>query len=254
MKIISWNVNGIRACQRKGFLDWIKKDSPDILGLQEIKANKEQLDLSLQNIDGYFSYFNSAEKKGYSGVALYTKKKPIEVKFGFGIERFDREGRVIIAEYEDFFFLNIYFPNGQRDEERLKFKLDFYDTTLEFCEELKKQGKAIIISGDYNTAHTEIDLANPKNNEKTSGFLPIERAWIDKFIKHGYIDTFREQNKEPEQYSWWSYRTAARTRNVGWRIDYHFITTDLKKKLKNAYISQEVLGSDHCPVVLEIEN
>lgn len=250
MKIYSWNVNGIRAIQKKGFIDWVTKEQPDILCIQETKANIEQLDEEIVNIEGYYSYFNSAERKGYSGVATYTKIKPLSVKCGIGIEKFDSEGRVIITEYSEFTLLNIYFPNGQKDEERLNYKMEFYDSILDYCNDLKSQGKRLIISGDYNTAHREIDLKNPKSNEKTSGFLPIERAWIDKFISHGYIDTFRHFYFDKVKYSWWSYKFRAREKGVGWRIDYHFVSDNLIDNVKGAEILDGVMGSDHCPVAI----
>jgi len=248
LKILSWNVNGVRAAQRKGFLDWLQKESPDIIGIQETKALPEQLDDALLNPPGYEAYWNSAERKGYSGVAVFTKIKPIEVKRGFSVKPFDTEGRMIALEFKNFVFINIYFPNGKAKEERLKYKLDFYDETLKYAEKLRKKGKQLIICGDYNTAHNAIDLKRPKENEKYSGFLPIERDWMDKFVGKGYLDTFRLFNKEPDNYTWWDMQTRARDRNVGWRIDYHFITEDLKPRLKDAFIMPEVMGSDHCPV------
>ena len=253
MKIYSWNVNGIRAAERKGFLDFLQEESPDIIGIQEIKARPDQLNPELKYPNGYHAYFNPAERPGYSGVAIYSKEEPLNVSYGFGIEKFDIEGRVIAAEYKDFIFINIYFPNGRRDDERLKYKMDFYDEILKYSNELVKKGKKIIVSGDYNTAHKSIDLARPKENETVSGFLPEERAWIDTFISNGYIDAFREFSKAPEEYSWWSMRTAARLRNVGWRLDYHFISKNLHKNLKNSYIKQSIMGSDHCPVVIELD-
>ena len=253
MKVLSWNVNGIRAVDRKGFFQWFTKEKPDVICLQEIKAQKEQLPSHLRNTPNYHLYINSAEKKGYSGVATYTKIKPLDVKMGFGIEKFDREGRILITEYSRFILFNIYFPNGKKNQERLDYKLDFYDTFLAYADNLKAKGKNIVVCGDFNTAHKEIDLARPKENEKISGFLPIERAWIDTFIDHGYIDTFREFNKQSEQYSWWDMKTRARERNVGWRIDYFFVNKEFMKYVKNAFILQDVLGSDHCPIGIEIE-
>ena len=253
MKVLSWNVNGIRAVDRKGFFQWFTKEKPDVICLQEIKAQKEQLPSHLRNTTNYHLYINSAEKKGYSGVATYTKQKPLDVKMGFGIDKFDKEGRILITEYSNFILFNIYFPNGKKNQERLDYKLDFYDTFLAYADNLKAKGKKIVICGDFNTAHKEIDLARPKENEKISGFLPIERAWIDTFTDHGYIDTFREFNKQPEQYSWWDMKTRARERNVGWRIDYFFVNKEFMKYVKNAFILQEVLGSDHCPIGVEIE-
>lgn len=254
IKILSWNVNGIRAVHKKGFLDWLKKENPDILCLQETKAHPDQLTDELLNAKGYTSFFSSSiVKKGYSGVAIYTKQEPVKVEHGFGIPKFDDEGRIIVADYNDFVLINIYYPNGKASDIRLKYKLDFYDAFLTYAEKLKSKGKKLIICGDVNTAHKEIDLARPKENEKISGFLPIEREWMDKFLSHGYLDTFRMFNDEPEQYSWWNMVTRARDRNVGWRIDYFFITENLKKNIKSAFILQEVMGSDHCPVGIEIQ-
>ena len=250
MTIYSWNVNGIRAIAKKGFFEWIDSSSPDILCLQETKAHIDQLDESLINIPGYRSYFCSGKRKGYSGVAIYSKVEPNLVEYGIGIERFDEEGRIIIAHYDEFTLLNIYFPNGQKDDERLSYKLEFYDAMLEYCNGLKSDGKKLIICGDYNTAHREIDLKNPQANSKTSGFLPVEREWMDKFIQNGYVDTFRHFHPEEIKYSWWSYRFKARERNAGWRIDYHFVSDDMLDMIQGADILNDVYGSDHCPVVI----
>jgi len=253
MDIYSWNVNGLRAIAKKGFTDWVTEHSPDILCLQETKASLDQLDDELVNIPGYFSYFNSGKKKGYSGVAIYSKTEPNLVEYNIGIARFDEEGRIIIAHYPQFTLLNIYFPNGQRDEDRLSYKLDFYDAVLSYCNSLRENGKRLVICGDYNTAHREIDLKNPKANEKTSGFLPAEREWLDSFIQNGYVDTFRHFHPEQVKYSWWSYRFKARERNAGWRIDYHFVSEDMLEMLKSADILDQVQGSDHCPVVISLK-
>lgn len=250
MKILSWNVNGIRAAQKKGLLDWLNGESPDILCVQETKAHQNQLDLFLLNPKGFHTYWTTPVRKGYSGVAVFSKKEPIFVQKGFGIKRFDDEGRMLALEFKEFTLINIYFPNGNANSERLKYKMDFYEETLKFVRALKKKGKGIIICGDYNTAHKEIDLARPKENKNTSGFLPIERAWLDKWIEDGQVDIFREFNKEPDQYSWWDMKTGARARNVGWRIDYHFVTKDLVSKVKDASIMKDVMGSDHAPVSL----
>ena len=252
MKILSWNVNGIRAADRKGLFDWFKKESPGILCLQEIKALPEQVPPHIRNTPGYHVFLNPAERKGYSGVATFTKEKPIDVKNGFGIEKFDIEGRIIITEFPSFILFNIYFPNGKKNQERLDYKLDFYDTFLAYADNLKAKGKNIIVCGDFNTAHKEIDLTHPKANENRSGFLPIERAWIDTFIDHGYVDTFRHFNKEPSQYSWWDMKTRSRERNIGWRIDYFFVNKEFLPNIKKAFIMQDVMGSDHCPVGIEI--
>ncbi len=252
IRLLSWNVNGIRAVFKKGFLNWFRKENPDILCLQETKASEEQLVDELKNPPGYHSYFASAEKKGYSGVAVYSKQKPLKVEKGFGIEKFDREGRVLIVHYEKFILMNIYYPNGKASPERLQYKLDFYDAFLDYAEGLRKKGKNLVICGDVNTAHKEIDLARPKENETTSGFLPVEREWMDKFIGSGYTDTFRMFNNEPEQYTWWHMITRARERNVGWRIDYFFVNEEFRNKVKSASIMPEVTGSDHCPVGIEL--
>ena len=252
LRIISWNVNGIRAVYRKGFREWLLEEKPDILCLQETKATRKQFPPAIRSMDGYHTYFSTAERKGYSGVALYTKKEPYKVEKGFKIDEFDGEGRILIVYYGDFVLFNIYFPNGKMSPERLQFKMDFYDTFLEYVERLRNKGKNIVVCGDVNTAHKEIDLAHPKQNEKISGFLPKERAWIDKFLSQGYVDTFREFNQEPEQYSWWSYRTRARDRNVGWRLDYFFVNKEFMDHVESSYILSDVRGSDHAPVGLDL--
>ena len=253
MKILSWNVNGIRAADRKGLFNWLKKESPDILCLQEIKALPEQVPPHLRNAPGYYIFLNSAERKGYSGVATFTKERPLEIRKGVGIEKFDKEGRILITEYPSFVLFNIYFPNGKKNDERLDYKLNFYDTFLGYADNLKAEGKNIVVCGDFNTAHKEIDLTHPGANENRSGFLPIERAWMDTFVDHGYVDTFRHFNKESNQYSWWDLKTRSRERNVGWRIDYFFVNNEFLPHLKKAFIMQDVMGSDHCPVGIEIE-
>jgi len=253
MRILSWNVNGIRAADKKGLFDWFMKNSPDALCLQETKALPDQVPPHLRNTPGYHIFWNSAERKGYSGVVTYTKIRPLSTKTGFGIDKFDKEGRIIITEYPSFTLFNIYFPNGKQGEERLDYKLKFYDTFLAYADNLKAEGKNIVVCGDFNTAHKEIDLARPRENEKISGFLPIERAWIDTFIDHGYIDTFRHFNKEPNQYSWWDVKTGARERNVGWRIDYFFVNKEFLPNVKKAFILQDITGSDHCPVGIELK-
>jgi exodeoxyribonuclease-3 len=253
MKILSWNVNGIRAATKKGLFEWIKKELPDILCLQEIKAMPVQVLPHLRNIPGYITYWNPATRKGYSGVVTYTKEKPTEVVKRFGIEKFDSEGRILITKFPSFVLFNIYFPNGKQNKERLEYKLDFYTTFLDYADNLKAKGNNIIVCGDFNTAHKEIDLARPKENANLSGFLPIERAWIDTFIDHGYIDTFRHFNKNPDQYTWWDFKTRARERNVGWRIDYFFVNKEFIPYVNKAFIHQDIMGSDHCPVGIEIE-
>ncbi len=253
MKLLSWNVNGMRAVEKKGFLDWLGKESPDILCLQETKAHPDQLNDGLLHPDGYRSFWSAAEQKGYSGVAVYSRRPPLSVITDMGVDVFDREGRLLMLDYGDFVLLNVYFPNGGAGNKRVPFKLDFYETFLKLTERLRRQGKRLVICGDVNTAHTEIDLARPRENEKNTGFLPEERAWVTKFINKGYIDTFRHYCKEPGQYTWWDYKTGARARNVGWRIDYFFITPDLLPQLKQAFILNAVPGSDHCPVGIELK-
>lgn len=252
MQIISWNVNGIRAAEKKGLFTWFQKKSPDILCLQEVKATPDQVPSHVRNTPGYYIYWNPAEKKGYSGVATFSKQKPSQVNNGFGIKKFDSEGRILITEYPQFSLFNIYFPNGKKDHERLRYKLDFYDAFLSCADALKESGKHIVVCGDFNTAHKEIDLARPKENEKISGFLLVEREWIDTFVDHGYVDTFRHFHKEPNQYSWWDLKTGARARNVGWRIDYFFVDKKFLPHVHNAFILPDVVGSDHCPVGIEV--
>lgn len=254
IRLLSWNVNGIRAAYKKGFVNWFIKEKPDILCLQETKAHPEQLTDDLINVNTYKSFFSSSiVKKGYSGVSIYTKPEPVKVEHGFGIPKFDDEGRIIVADYKDFILINIYYPNGKARAERLQYKMDFYDAFLDYTDALVKEGKRLVICGDVNTAHKEIDLARPKENSKISGFLPIEREWMDKFFSHGYVDTFRMFNDQPEQYTWWDQQSRARERNVGWRIDYFFVSANFKKNVKNAFIMPDVMGSDHCPIGLEIE-
>ncbi len=253
IKILSWNVNGIRAALKKGLLDWLKRESPDILCLQETKALPTQLPPELLYPKGYEAQWNSAARPGYRGVATFTRLKPVAVRKGFGIAKFDEEGRVLETEFKEFTLFNIYFPNGKMNEERLKYKMDFYEEVLKYFLKLRKKGKRLVICGDYNTAHQEIDLARPKENAKVSGFLPVERAWMDKLIEKGFLDTFRIFNHDPGHYSWWDQMTRARERNVGWRIDYHFISDDLKPTLEDAFIMPEVMGSDHCPVGITLK-
>ena len=253
MKILCWNVNGIRAAEKKGFLQWLKQELPDVVCLQETKAQPGEISPELQQPPGYYGCWNvPEEKKGYSGVATFTKEKPIRVNYGLGIKQFDLEGRVIITEYPEFKVFNVYFPNGKQSEERLKYKMGFYDAFLDFINPLKEKGEGLIICGDFNTAHNEIDLARPKENENVSGFLPMERAWMDKFVTHGFIDTFRHFNKDPNHYTWWSLRTRARERNIGWRLDYIFVTRNLLNYVSKASILPHVGGSDHCPVGIEL--
>jgi len=252
IEIVCWNVNGIRAAEKKGFLAWLSQTCPDILCLQEIKAQRDQITPEIQQPPGYHTYWNFPKRKGYSGVATFAKEEPIKVTNGFGIEQFDVEGRVIIATCTQFTLLNVYFPNGKMSQERLRYKMAFYDALLDFVDPLTAKGKKLIICGDFNTAHKEIDLARPKENENISGFLPMERAWMDKFVAHGFVDAFRHFNKEPNQYTWWSLRTRARERNIGWRLDYFFVSQNLLNSVTEASIYREVMGSDHCPVGIKL--
>ncbi|MCK5300730.1 MAG: exodeoxyribonuclease III [Thermoplasmatales archaeon] len=254
MKLISWNINGIRAAYKKGLYEWLIKEKPDILCVQEIKALPDQIPTILKNNPEYFVYINSANRKGYSGVATFAKQKPKNVITNFGIDKFDIEGRIMITEFSNFVLLNIYFPNGKKNQERLNYKLDFYNAFLSYTDNIKIKGKNIIVCGDFNTAHKEIDLSRPKQNEKNSGFLPIERLWIDTFIEHGNIDTFRYFNKELNQYTWWDQKTRSRERNIGWRIDYFFINNGLIPNLSKSFILPEIMGSDHCPIGITLRD
>lgn len=252
MNIISWNVNGIRACYKKGCWDWLMKESPDILCLQETKAHPDQLPEEVRNPKGFFTYFDhSKTKKGYSGVALYTKQKPQKVEVGLGIPTLDEEGRMITAFFKDFVVSNVYFPNGGGGPHRIKFKLEFYKAFLSYVEGLRKEGYKVIFCGDINTAHKAIDLARPKENEKNTGFLPEERAWIDEVEAKGYVDIFRKLNPETKGvYTYWDMKTFARERNVGWRIDYFFISPETEENIISTAILKDITGSDHCPISL----
>ncbi|GGF64833.1 exodeoxyribonuclease III [Wenyingzhuangia marina] len=252
MKIISYNVNGIRAAIKKGFLEWLKAANPDIICLQETKAHKEQLDISEFEKIGYkYNYWFSAQKKGYSSVAVLCKEEPKHVEYGTGIESMDFEGRNLRVDYDAFSVMSLYLPSGTNDD-RLDFKLNYMDEFLDYVTELRKEIPNLIICGDYNICHEEIDIHNPKQNKNTSGFLPVEREWLTKFINTGFIDSFRHLNKDPHHYSWWSYRANARNNNKGWRIDYHMVTADMKDRIERAYILPEAKHSDHCPIVVEI--
>ena len=251
---ISWNVNGVRSIERKGFLEWLAKSSYDIVGLQETKVMDQAiLSEALRHPVGYQSYWHgAAEKKGYSGVAVYTKEKPQSVRANFGQTILSSEGRVLELDYGGILFLNVYFPNGKARPERLKYKLEFYDAFLKYIKDLVHRGRSVIFCGDVNTAHHEIDLARPRENEKISGFLPIERAWLDEVEQTGFVDSFRHFSNQAGQYTWWDQKTHARDRNVGWRIDYFFVSNDLLPRLKRAFILADVFGSDHCPVGVEL--
>lgn len=252
MKIISYNVNGIRAALKKGFIDWLDAANPDVVCIQETKAHKEQLDLTLFEDAGFnYHYWFSAEKKGYSSVAILSKHKPKHVEYGTGIASMDFEGRNLRIDFEEFSVMSLYLPSGTNDD-RLDFKLNYMAEFQEYVNDLKKEIPNIIICGDYNICHEEIDIHNPKM-KGVSGFLPEERAWIGSFIDRGFIDSFRHLNKEPHNYSWWSYRANARNNNKGWRIDYHMVSEPMKDRIKRAYILPEAKHSDHCPIVVEIE-
>ena len=252
-RLLSWNVNGIRAIRKKGFLEWLERESPDILAIQETKVQPDQLEGDLKGPPGYRTYWNSPERKGYSGVAVFAREEPREVRYDLGDASLDLEGRVIVADYHDFTLFNIYFPNGKMGPERLSYKLAFYDRFLAYADSLKKAGRKLVICGDVNTAHNEIDLARPRENSKVSGFLPEERAWMDKFLAQGYVDTFRHFNKEPNHYTWWDLKSGARARNVGWRLDYFFVSENLLPAVTGAFILPDVMGSDHCPVCIVLK-
>ena len=247
LRLMSWNVNGLRALHKKGLLDWLAGASPDILCLQETKVSEGQVPEELLDVAGYTSYFAFPERKGYSGVALYSRTPPRTVSYGLGMEEFDREGRTVVADYGDFVLLNSYFPNGRSSRDRLRYKMEFYDAFLEYADGLRAEGREVVICGDVNTAHKEIDLARPKQNARLYGFLPEERRWIDKLLQQGYVDTFRMFNDQPEQYTYWDTMTNARERNVGWRIDYFFVSEGLAGRVAGAGILPDVMGSDHCP-------
>lgn len=252
MKIISFNVNGIRASHKKGAFQELLKCDVDIVGIQETKSTPDQLTEEILSPAGYFSYFDSSkERKGYSGVAVYTKVQPEEVYYGLGEDEYDSEGRCLTLIYKDFAFVTAYFPNGGRDEEHFQFKLRYYDKFLAYVKMLEKKHKKVIFCGDLNVAHREIDIARPKENAKQIGFLPIERAWVDRVIDAGFIDTFRTSHPDEVRYSWWDQKSGARARNVGWRIDYIFVNKELAGRYTNATIMDDFLGSDHAPAVVE---
>lgn len=253
--LISWNVNGLRAINNKGYFVEILKKSPDILCLQETKVEEAQLPEEVRAPNGYYAYFSHSKmRKGYSGVAVYSKIKPEKVEEGMGLKDMDQEGRLLVLYYSDFVLLNCYFPNGGGGPERLRYKLDFYDHFLKFVEKLRKNGHKIVICGDVNTAHEAVDLARPKENEKNTGFLPEERAWIDELIYHGYVDIYRHLHPNTrDAYTYWDMKTGARARNVGWRIDYFFVSSDLLPRVKQATMMADFYGSDHCPIILELK-
>lgn len=254
VKITTWNVNGYRAVLRKKALDWIPELDPDVLCLQETKLQLDQINDDEAQIEGYQATWNSAERKGYSGVVTFHKEQPLNTEKGIGIEKFDGEGRVIRSQYEDFHLYNIYFPNGGQGNKRVPFKLEFYEELLHICDDLHRENANIIITGDFNTAHNEIDLANPKANEKNTGFLPEEREWIDKYLEHNFVDAYRELYPERIQYTWWTYRYNARENNIGWRLDYFLVSEQLMKRVEDVVVHSEIMGSDHCPVSLLLKD
>lgn len=256
MRLLSWNVNGLRAIYKKGFAEAVAAMAPDILALQETKLQPGQRTGEMLDLSGYDSYWDYAvDKKGYSGVAVYARHQPREVRCGFGVDRFDREGRVLQLDYGPFVLFNVYFPNGQRDAERLNYKLEFYREFFAYTDRLREQGRSLVITGDFNTAHNEIDLKNPRSNKDRSGFLRIERDVLDDIVARGYVDTFRHLYPDTVKYSWWSYRFNARQNNAGWRIDYFFVSRDLidRGAVREAFILGEIEGSDHCPVGIELD-
>ena len=255
MNIYSWNVNGIRSALKKGFEEWFANTAPDILCLQEVRAEEDQVPDTLRSPEGYFTYWNACQrKKGYSGVAVYSRIEPDMVNYGFDIEEFDEEGRVLQLVFPDWVLNSIYFPNGGSGDDRLDYKLRFYDAFLENSLRWLANGKHVLTVGDYNTCHKEIDIARPKENENISGFLPIERAWMDKYVENGFVDTFRNLHPDTrEAYTWWSNRFGARARNVGWRLDYAFVDEGLLPNVISSEIHASVQGSDHCPISIELE-
>lgn len=250
MKIISWNVNGLRAVHKKGFLNWFEKENADIVCVQETKAHPEQIPEEVKNILGYHSFFSMGERKGYSGVGVWSRTEPLSVRSEFDIPALDGEGRILEIEYKGFIFYNVYFPNGKASSERLKYKFAFYRAFLTY---IKKKKKPVIFCGDVNTAHEERDLAHPKENEHMSGFLPEERKWIDAVLAQGFIDSLRAFDDSAERYTWWDMKTMARERNVGWRIDYFFVAKELRKVLTDANIQSQTFGSDHCPISITLK-
>lgn len=253
MKITTWNINGYRAAYSKGLRPWVDLNQPDVLCLQEVKARPDQLTEEQALLPGYTGYWNPAERLGYSGVATFFRGLPNQVEFGLGDDRFDHEGRVIRSDFPNFVLFNIYFPNGGRGQDRVVYKLDFYARLLEICDRLHSEGKQVVLTGDFNTAHREIDLANPRQNATTSGFLPEERAWIDVYLKHDFVDAYRALYPDRVEYTWWTYLFKARERNIGWRLDYFLISSGLMPAVGEVTIHKDALGSDHCPVTLSFE-
>ncbi len=253
MKITTWNINGIRAATGKNFLEWVKANQAEVVCLQEIKAKEDQIDIEAIKSIGYECVCNPAQRPGYSGTAILYRNTSPQFINGMGNDLFDIEGRVIRCVYPDFELFNIYFPNGGEENARVPYKLDFYAYLLDLCDRMQKAGKQIIITGDFNTAHKEIDLKNPKANEKNTGFLPEERAWIDRYLEHGFIDAYRALYPDTVKYTWWTYRFSARAKDIGWRLDYYMVTKGIMDRTRDVVIHSEVMGSDHCPVSLILE-
>ena len=254
MNITTWNVNGYRAILRKKALGWVDDVDPDVLCFQETKLQLDQISDDEATLDSYHEVWNCAERKGYSGVVTFQKQKPKEIKKGLGVEKFDKEGRVIRSKFDDFYLYNVYFPNGGQDNKRVPFKLEFYKKLLDICDKIHQRGGKIIITGDFNTAHNEIDLANPKENSKNTGFLPKERKWIDKYLDHNFVDAFRKLYPNREDYTWWTYRYNARKKDIGWRLDYFLVSKGFMDRVDDVVIHSDIKGSDHCPVSLILKD
>jgi exodeoxyribonuclease-3 len=252
MKIVTYNVNGIRAAMSKGLIDWISQASPDVLCVQEIKANPDQVGVFEFEELGYHHYWYPAQKKGYSGVAIFTKQKPKHIEYGCGIKEYDDEGRILRIDFEEFSVMSVYHPSGSSGDLRQAFKMEWLEAFLNYINQLKATYPNLVICGDFNICHKAIDIHNPKSNANTSGFLPEEREWMEQFINSGFVDSFRYFNQEPHQYSWWSYRAGSRAKNLGWRIDYNFVTENLKNRISRSVILPSAIHSDHCPVLLEM--
>ena len=252
MKIITYNLNGIRAAMSKGLIDWISQVSPDVLCVQEIKANPDQVGVFEFQELGYHHYWYPAQKKGYSGVANFTKQKPKHIEYGCGIKEYDDEGRILRIDFEEFSVMSVYHPSGSSGDLRQAFKMEWLGAFLNYINQLKATYPNLVICGDFNICHKAIDIHNPKSNANTSGFLPEEREWMEQFINSGFVDSFRYFNQEPHQYSWWSYRAGSRAKNLGWRIDYNFVTDNLKNRISRSVILPSAIHSDHCPVLLEM--
>ena len=252
MKIITYNLNGIRAAMSKGLVDWISQVSPDVLCVQEIKANPDQVGVFEFEELGYHHYWYPAQKKGYSGVAIFTKQKPKHIEYGCGIKEYDDEGRILRIDFEEFSVMSVYHPSGSSGDLRQAFKMEWLEAFLNYINQLKATYPKLVICGDFNICHKAIDIHNPKSNANTSGFLPEEREWMEQFINSGFVDSFRYFNQEPHQYSWWSYRAGSRAKNLGWRIDYNFVTDNLKNRISRSVILPSAIHSDHCPVLLEM--